>query len=98
MEESHAMRFWNWRQTSSVAGLSVMTLETLRYFHHQEIPCSRHKIATISLFLRHPQMLGRNRGRERSKQRSIAEKEIVFMFGKTSLELPGTVPKGQCYI
>lgn len=72
----------------SVAGLRVMTLETLRYFQAFlpfifvcvcKIQCSRHMTAPISMSLRHPQMLEKEGRRERNKQ-TEEEKIYVFMY------------------
>lgn len=91
---------------TSVAGFSVKTLETLRYSEALssaisvcvwEIQFSWHKTAPISVSLRHPPMLVRNRGRKRRKLESIGEKERVFMLRGTSLELSGIVLKVMCY-
>lgn len=93
-------------RSTSVAGSSVKTLETLRYSQALysaisvcvwEIQFSWHKTAPISVSLRHLPMLERNRGGKRRKLESIAGKERVFMFGRTSLELSGIVLNVMCY-
>ena len=104
VEESHAMRFWSWRQTDlcgwtqyhDTGDIEVFSGIFVIYFCLCERDSmfqtedSTHILVTTSSTNAGKQMT------DGSKEESKEEKARIFMFGRTSLEPSGSVLKDEC--